>query len=102
MRGEVREAAPLRSAISFLPTALPAPGTVEIPLNLKLCGHDLLGGSRKCEDVMTAIAKVLTLGFPGSSLEAEILKTLAICCGVGVLISVCAASYGLDLSPGFF
>jgi hypothetical protein len=51
---------------------------------------------------MIAIAKVLTLAFPGSSLEAEILKTIAICCGVGVLASLCAASYGLDLSPGFF
>ena len=51
---------------------------------------------------MTAIAKVLTLAFPGSSLGAEILKTFAICCGVGLLISLCAASYGLDLSPGFF
>jgi hypothetical protein len=51
---------------------------------------------------MTAIAKVLTLAFPASSAEAEILKIVGIFCGIGLLISLCVASYGLDLSPGFF
>jgi hypothetical protein len=50
---------------------------------------------------MTAIAKVLTLAFPASA-EAEILKIIGIFCGIGLLISLCIASYGLDLSPGFF
>ena len=49
-----------------------------------------------------AIAKVLTLAFPASPAESEILKIIGIFCGIGLLISLCVASYGLDLSPGFF
>ncbi len=51
---------------------------------------------------MTAIIKMMSLMFPASSAEAEILKVIAIFCGVGVLVSLCLASYGLDLSAGFF
>jgi hypothetical protein len=64
---------------------------------------DPLAGVDKCEEVMTAaIAKVLTLAFPGSSPGVEILKIVAIFCGVGLLTSLCVASYGLDLSFAFF
>jgi hypothetical protein len=51
---------------------------------------------------MIAIIKAMSLAFPASSAEAEILKTVALFCGIGLLISLCMASYGLDLSPGFF
>jgi hypothetical protein len=51
---------------------------------------------------MTAIAKVISFAFPTSSFEAELLKVIAIFCGVGLLVSLCVASYGLDLSAGFF
>ena len=63
---------------------------------------DPLAGVNKCEEVMTAIAKVLTLAFPGSSPGVEILKIVAIFCGVGLLASLCVASYGVDLSLAFF
>ena len=72
-------------------------------MNLKLVDTDPLAGVAKCEDVMTAaIAKVLSLAFPGSSPGVEILKIVAIFCGFGLLASLCVASYGLDLSPAFF
>jgi hypothetical protein len=51
---------------------------------------------------MTAIAKMLTLALPASSAETEVLKTLGIFCGVSLLMALCVASYGVDLSPGFF
>jgi hypothetical protein len=34
--------------------------------------------------------------------DVETLKVLVIFCGVGLLVSLLFASYGLDLSPGFF
>ena len=34
--------------------------------------------------------------------ETEALKALAMLCGVGLFISLMFATYGLDLSPGFF
>jgi hypothetical protein len=38
----------------------------------------------------------------GTEVEVETLKTVAIFCGVGLLVSLLVATYGLDLSPGFF
>jgi hypothetical protein len=37
-----------------------------------------------------------------SAVEIEILKTLLMLCGAGLFVSVLLATYGLDLSPGFF
>ena len=37
-----------------------------------------------------------------STVEIEVLKTLLMFCGVGLFVSVLLATYGLDLSPGFF
>jgi hypothetical protein len=34
--------------------------------------------------------------------ENKTLKVLVILCAVGLLISILLATYGLDLSPGFF
>jgi hypothetical protein len=48
-----------------------------------------------------AIARVLSR-ISGTELEVEILKTIAIFCGVGLLVSLLFATYGLDLSAGFF
>jgi hypothetical protein len=45
---------------------------------------------------MAAIAKVL------SRASGTTLKTIAMFCGVGLLVSLLFATYGLDLSAGFF
>lgn len=50
---------------------------------------------------MTAIAKVLSR-VSGTQIDVEMLKTIAMFCGVGLTVSLLLASYGLDLSPGFF
>jgi hypothetical protein len=50
---------------------------------------------------MTAIAKVLSRA-SGMEVEVETLKTIAMFCGVGLLVSLLFATYGLDLSAGFF
>ena len=49
---------------------------------------------------MTAIVQRLVRVF--SFNEIEVLKQLALFCGAGLLISLLALTYGLDLSPGFF
>jgi hypothetical protein len=48
-----------------------------------------------------AIARVLSR-VSGTQLEVETLKIIAIFCGVGLFVSLLFASYGLDLSAGFF
>jgi hypothetical protein len=50
---------------------------------------------------MAALARTLARAF-GAEVEVEVLKIMAICCGVGLLVSLAVASYGVDLSPGFF
>jgi hypothetical protein len=50
---------------------------------------------------MTAIAKVLSR-VAGTQVEIETLKTIAMFCGVGLFVWLLLATYGLDLSPGFF
>ncbi len=50
---------------------------------------------------MTAIARVL-VRVSRRPLDVETLKTLAMFCGIGLSVSLLLASYGLDLSPGFF
>jgi hypothetical protein len=50
---------------------------------------------------MVAIARALSR-VSGTHVDIEILKTIAIFCGVGLTVSLLLASYGLDLSPGFF
>ena len=51
---------------------------------------------------MAAIARVLSRRLPASQADIEALKTIGMFCGVGLLVSLMLASYGLDLSPGFF
>ena len=50
---------------------------------------------------MAAIAKVLSRA-SGTEVKVETLKTIAMVCGVGLLVSLLFATYGLDLSAGFF
>jgi hypothetical protein len=50
---------------------------------------------------MAAIAKALSR-VSGTQVEVETLKTIVMFCGVGLTVSLLLASYGLDLSPGFF
>jgi hypothetical protein len=50
---------------------------------------------------MAAITKVLIRAFPATTAD-DILKQLALLCGAGLLVSLLALTYGLDLSPGFF
>jgi hypothetical protein len=50
---------------------------------------------------MAAIAKALSRA-SGTEVEVETLKTVAMFCGVGLLVSLLFATYGLDLSAGFF
>jgi ribose/xylose/arabinose/galactoside ABC-type transport system permease subunit len=50
---------------------------------------------------MTAIAHALSRAFQSTG-EFDILKQIAVFCGVGLLVALVCLSYGLDLSPGFF
>jgi hypothetical protein len=50
---------------------------------------------------MAAIAKVLSRA-SGTNVDVETVKTIAMFCGVGLVVSLLLASYGVDLSPGFF
>ena len=51
---------------------------------------------------MTAIAKMFSNVIPAISPDFDILKTVALFCAIGLCVSLILASYGLDLSAGFF
>jgi hypothetical protein len=50
---------------------------------------------------MATIARVLSRA-SGTDVDVETIKALVMFCGVGLTVSLMLASYGLDLSPGFF
>jgi Na+/H+ antiporter NhaA len=50
---------------------------------------------------MAAIARVLSRA-SGTEVDVETLKTVIMFCGVGFTVSMLVASYGVDLSQGFF
>jgi hypothetical protein len=50
---------------------------------------------------MMAIANFLSR-VSGTQVDVELLKTIAMFCGVGLTVSLLLVCYGLDLSPGFF
>jgi hypothetical protein len=50
---------------------------------------------------MTAITQILSR-VSAKKGKVETLKTVAIFCGVGLLVSLVLMSHGLDLSAGFF
>ena len=50
---------------------------------------------------MATIARLLSR-VSETDVDVETLKTLIMFCGVGLFVSLIFASYGLDLSGGFF
>jgi hypothetical protein len=70
------------------------------------CGPAIILPARSTnqEIAMTAIAKAFSNVNPAisPSPDFEILKTVTLFCGVGLCVSLILASYGLDLSAGFF
>ena len=50
---------------------------------------------------MAAIARALSHA-TGTDVDVEIVKMVAMFCGAGLFVSLLMASYGLDLSVGFF
>jgi hypothetical protein len=51
---------------------------------------------------MTAIARAFVNAIPAISSDVEILKTVVVFCGIGLVVSLILASYGLDLGVDFF
>jgi hypothetical protein len=51
---------------------------------------------------MAALAKVLAPAFPATAPGVDILKTVALFCGACLFVALLMATYGLDLSTGFF
>ena len=58
-------------------------------------------GAKLLRTQMAAIARMLSRA-SGTQVDIETLKTLAMFCGVGLTVSLLVASYGVDLSAGFF
>jgi hypothetical protein len=50
---------------------------------------------------MAAIARALSRA-SGAEIDVETLKIVIMFCGVGLTVSMMVASYGVDLSPGFY
>jgi hypothetical protein len=50
---------------------------------------------------MTATARIVSSA-SGTSVVTETLRTVFTFCAVALTVSLIAASYGVDLSPGFF
>jgi hypothetical protein len=48
-----------------------------------------------------AIARFFSRSFPETQFEIETV-TIVMLCGIGLVVSLLLATYGLDLSPGFF
>ena len=51
---------------------------------------------------MTALARVFGRAFPTIAPGVDILKTVALFCGACLFVALLMATYGLDLSAGFF
>ena len=51
---------------------------------------------------MAALVQAIYRLSGGTDVETEILKVLALFCGAGLLVCIMLATYGLDLSAGFF
>jgi hypothetical protein len=54
------------------------------------------------ESAMTAIVKAFSNAIPAISSDLDILRTVVIFSCIGLVASLLLASYGLDLSDGFF
>jgi len=51
---------------------------------------------------MAAVSARVVSRVSETELEVETLKTIALFCGLGLFVSLLLATYGLDLSAGFF
>ena len=51
---------------------------------------------------MTALVQAFSRLSVATDVATETLKVLAVICGAGLFVAVLFATYGLDLSPGFF
>jgi len=51
---------------------------------------------------LAAMARALARAFPANRVDVEILKTIAMFCAVGLVVSLLLATNGLDMSAGFF
>jgi hypothetical protein len=51
---------------------------------------------------MNAIPEVTTRAVPETQTNVHTLNVIAIICGLGVVMFVCLATSGLDMSVGFF
>lgn len=51
---------------------------------------------------MAALVRGLSRAFFVYSPEVEILKVIAVFCGVGLFVSLLVMTYGVDLSSGLF
>ena len=51
---------------------------------------------------MTALVQAFSRFSATTNIETETLKVLAAFCCAGIVVSLLCATYGLDLSPGFF
>ena len=54
------------------------------------------------EAEMAAIVRALSRTFPDTKVNTDILKTIAMVFAAGLTACLLVASYGLDLSAGFF
>lgn len=54
------------------------------------------------EGAMNAISEVSAQAVPETRTNVYILNVIAIICGIGVVVLVCLATSGLDMSVGFF
>ncbi len=51
---------------------------------------------------MAALARTIARSFSANSLRAGILRQLLLFALAGLFVAVLVATYGIDLSPGFF
>jgi len=54
------------------------------------------------EVMMVTLARTLSRAFPVTSFQLDIARKLAMFCGAALAAWLMIATYGLDLSPGFF
>jgi hypothetical protein len=69
-------------------------------LKLVCTGSPLLRGST-LEGDMKAIPKVSTPAVPETQINYAV-NVIAMICGLGIIVCVCLATSGLDMSVGFF
>jgi ribose/xylose/arabinose/galactoside ABC-type transport system permease subunit len=51
---------------------------------------------------MTALAKSIARAFPASSSQVDIVRQVSLFALAGLFVWALIATYGIDLSPGFF